>query len=85
VRLPYQVTELDWSPDGSRIVFDGWKSSRSGEVLATIDPDGTHPTVLARLRCLNPTYSPDGRRVACLDFEGSVGRAQLAVVTLSGG
>jgi hypothetical protein len=46
-----------WSPDGTKIVFEG------GGVLYTIKPDGTGLTPLPVLG-FNPSWSPDGSKIA---------------------
>jgi serine/threonine protein kinase/Tol biopolymer transport system component len=55
-----------WSPDGSRLLF---QSNRSGRYEAwTIRPDGSDLRQLTRTRgeaLAFPVWSPDGRRLAC--------------------
>ena len=56
----------DWSPDGQLIVFQSCREGcpgRTSQVL-TVHPDGTHLAKLtAEGRNIEPSWSPDGRRI----------------------
>ena len=62
----------DWSPDSSKIAFDGYPYAGSYDVY-TINPDGTDRTQLTADAAyqLNVVWSPDGRRMA-FDAPGGV-------------
>jgi TolB protein len=54
--------KLDWSPDGSRILFHDYRDR-----LFTITPDGTELTQLARGKQLcSESFSPDGTKLLVL-------------------
>ncbi len=59
-------TRFDWdpevSPDGKKIAFASWRSGPSG--LWVCDGDGTNCRELIAPRAFNPTWSPDGDRIA---------------------
>jgi hypothetical protein len=59
---------LAWSPDGRHLVA-GVYSSAAGYQLWAMEPDGSDLRVLwtdDRSPCVNPLWSPDGRRLACV-------------------
>ena len=58
------VFNANWSPDGTRIVFELVSGGQSD--IAVMNPDGTGVRRLTRTRALetNPVWSPDGRRIA---------------------
>jgi Tol biopolymer transport system component len=66
----HQDSGPSWSPDGTRIAF----TTRRGS-LATMNPDGSHRTLLVR-RGGDPDWSPDGSRIT---FVRSVGRSATDV------
>jgi Tol biopolymer transport system component len=55
-----------WSPDGSRIAFNGWLGDRTG--LQTIDRDGSDPALLLGqlpgIGTFDPAWAPDGSTIA---------------------
>jgi Tol biopolymer transport system component len=87
-RLPYHFAGLGWSRDGSRLAVDGWKRTPKRSFLATVDGSGGSLRVLVRARCMGEVFSPDGRRIACGDFDLDrkiqSGTTDLAVLTFSG-
>jgi Tol biopolymer transport system component len=69
-RLTSNVTQdLDpnWSPSGTRIVYQTFNTVASNWDIATINPSGGEPTILTIQGSANdtePTWSPDGSRIA---------------------
>ena len=60
----------DVSPDGSRIVYSTCEYHGGGYELATVNIDGTDKRRLTQDLYFehNPVWSPDGRKIALLDF-----------------
>ena len=61
----------DWSPDGQKIAFTGYKhAGGDGDIWDTdiyvMDPDGTNRKRLTRIpgNSFNPSWSPDSQRIA---------------------
>jgi Tol biopolymer transport system component len=86
----YEVTPA-WSPDGSEIVFSSTRccatAHSSGDyALYTIRPDGTDLRLLRRdpgATDIDPTWSPDGARIAYVHMTDS-GGWQVWVVNADG-
>jgi hypothetical protein len=57
----YSETTLKWSPDGTRLVFDG-------QGINVVNDDGSELTRVARGRVTAPNWSPDGLRIAFQRF-----------------
>jgi hypothetical protein len=77
------VDAVDWSPDGTRLVFA--RAQTGGFRLETIEPRGGSTTFLAAGAgsATDPAWSPDGRRIA---FAADRGRGfDLFVVSAAGG
>jgi Tol biopolymer transport system component len=58
----------DWSPDGTKIVYDS--ESGSGFDLVVADADGSDPVAIGQGQ--DPTWSPDGNRIAYAGDGGSI-------------
>jgi Tol biopolymer transport system component len=72
--------KLDWSPDGSRIVFHDQRDR-----LFTIGPDGKGLTELARgKRLCSESFSPDGRKLLLLGNCESDRDSYLLTMNLDG-
>jgi Tol biopolymer transport system component len=68
---------IDWSPDGRHIVYagglpeSGWKGG-----IYVADRDGSNSKLLASDGC-QPTWSPDGSRIAFIGYQGGHGRVEV--------
>jgi Tol biopolymer transport system component len=63
-----QFFTLEWSPDSSTLVFGQYNSDYTNSDLWTIGADGSGLTRLthsAVVQETDPSYSPDGTRIAC--------------------
>ena len=84
----------DWSPDGSRIVFDRTDDCAgaigSCSALWVVDADGGSERRLTRenaqrvTSALAPTWSPDGRRIAYVVMDGRSETADVWVMDADG-
>jgi DNA-binding winged helix-turn-helix (wHTH) protein len=78
---------VDWSPDGSTIVFSGQADGVGGLFLVTPDGQGLRRLTAAPPRAMadhQPVWSPDGRRVAFVRQDPSDGTRDLYETTLDG-
>jgi sugar lactone lactonase YvrE len=58
----YITPQLDWSPDGSRLVIQTMLDGRPA--LQVVNADGSKPRTLTVTEAYGPRWSPDGTRVA---------------------
>lgn len=82
----WSIGRLDWSRDGRYIAFDGTIPFYSGTVLAIISVEGGEVRELLRgwpRFALEPSWSPDGRRIAFTAVVEGQGR-QLHVMKADG-
>jgi Tol biopolymer transport system component len=75
--VPGGAFDPDWSPDGSRIVFERWASRRHlPDQLYTVNADGSglHPLASGCSKATNcladdvPAWSPDGTQIAFVRY-----------------
>ena len=57
------IPSIEWSPDGSRLMFSSWSSDSAGQ-LFLVDADGANLRRIADVP--NATFSPDGSRIAAV-------------------
>ncbi|MDP9341206.1 MAG: hypothetical protein M3Q23_03650 [Actinomycetota bacterium] len=60
----------DWSPDGTKIVYDSEHIDSGTYDIVVANADGTHPTVLGPGQ--DPAWSPDGTRIAYVGGGGRI-------------
>jgi Tol biopolymer transport system component len=58
----------DWSPDGTKIVYDS--ETDGGYEIVIADADGSNPVSIAEGE--SPSWSPDGTRIAYAGEDGSI-------------
>jgi TolB protein len=78
-------TPVDWSPDGSTLVYVTRYGLHSVDVAtgATTDLHGDWQVPLSGFR--NPVYSPDGRRIAFQAYDYTTGAESVYAVDAGGG
>lgn len=76
-----------WSPGGTRIAF--LRGGPDGLALWTANADGTNERVVKRIdpraHASFPTWSPDGRFIAMVVFDGDEGRQRIDILDLDSG
>ncbi len=77
------IQSLDWSPDGSRIVFSKTSTGANQQDLFTINADGTNLTQLnLGGQGFRPRFSPDGTRIAFLFSAPTSNLARVGQIAL---
>ena len=80
-----------WSPDGKQIVVSSWGRDQptvrpsSGMTLDTFDVQTGTRHELSKIEATQPTWSPNGHRIAFWFYTGNYGRRDIATVPAGGG
>ncbi|MEA2452904.1 MAG: hypothetical protein QOG04_1614 [Actinomycetota bacterium] len=70
-----------WSADGSTIAFDGFIDTIEGNRIFVVPAAGGTATQLLDLDAQDPTYSPDGTKIA---YEDGFGNSDIGVMNADG-
>lgn len=77
-------TAPDCSPDGNSVVYSAQTGDKT--ILQKISIEGGEPIRLTDFEAITPTFSPDGKTIACiLPSESQVKPAALAVISADSG
>ena len=81
---PHIVPSLEWSPDGSRLMFSSWNDDSTGRPgrLYLVDADGENMRRIGD--DTNATFSPDGSRIAAVSQRYSYNEPVLYTMDLNG-
>ncbi len=76
--------DLDWSPDGKRIVFDGYPNPGAYGHIYVIDTNGRHLRNLTpgKSGSADPVWSSDGKTILFLDNRVLGGRGRTGLATM---
>jgi TolB protein len=74
--------DADWSPDGSRIVFEAYPTPGSTGQIRVVRADGTHSRTLTDGFSADPVWSPDGATLLFLAGEPRNGGFVLGLATM---
>ena len=79
--------DLDWSPDGKHIVFDGYPNPNAYGDIYMVDSNGRHLRNLTRnpagkAGSADPVWAPDGRTILFLDNAVDGGRRGTGLATM---
>jgi len=71
-----------FAPDGRTIVY---QSQNNISTLSTVNIDGAEPRQLTRGNATSPVFSPDGKQIVCLHFEGPNSPPRISIIPANGG
>lgn len=83
-RFAIHADDLDWSPDGKHIVFDGYPTPGGYGHIYVIDSDGRHLRNLTpgKTGSADPVWAPDGKTILFLDNRVVSGRGRTGLATM---
>lgn len=75
----------DWSPDGTRLVFESYNSGTHTHTITTVNADGTGWTpVRSGWFIVSPVFSPDGTKIAYYGLDGGAFSYQVFAIDANG-
>jgi Tol biopolymer transport system component len=72
-----------YTPDGKWIVFQSWRSGKAS--VWKMPVEGGEAIQLTNMMTINPTPSPDGKLVACMDIEAPPSVQRILLLPIDGG
>lgn len=85
--VPGEAIDSDWSPDGTRVVFQHDRPHGKGCAMMLADADGGHLTDLSVGRdCdFQPSFTPDGERIVFVRYDQKADNESIQSMDLTGG